>query len=338
MINQVKKHGMKFAGFVIVSALLITAACTQISPEPQQTAAPLPKEEQKDDAPPLRTKEVFDTEKYKGLLQIHYFHLKDTKVGTGDSYLITTPDGKNMLMDAGIASAGWQVVRYLDQLGIKELDAAYNTHPHTDHLGGFAEVLKAKDAKVYYRQSHEYTASSQYRNTIAQIERKKIPQKVLKTGDTFMLGNEVKFEVLSPNVENVNSVIKDNEAPTINFYSLVVKMTYKDTSFIFPGDIYKDREAELAEKFGSKLKADFVHAPHHGHATSSSPTWVDAVMPKVTVLSNNIFSSLEILKRYERKGAEVYSTGLNGNILITSDGKKLSVVTEKDRVDTKKIR
>ncbi|CAG7618844.1 hypothetical protein PAECIP111802_00558 [Paenibacillus allorhizosphaerae] len=338
MMNQMKKHGIKMAGFLVVSALLATAACAQVNPEPQQTAAPLPKEEKADDAPQLRTKEVFDTAKYKGLLQIHYFHLKDTKVGTGDSYLITTPDGKNMLMDAGIASTGWQVVRYLDQLGIKELDAAYNTHPHTDHLGGYAEVLKAKDAKIYYRQSHEYTDSSQYRNTIAQVDKKKIPQKILKTGDTFMLGNEVKFEVLSPNVDNVNAVIKNNEASSINFYSLVVKMTYKDTSFIFPGDIYKDREAELVEKFGNKLHADFVHAPHHGNATSSSPTWVDAVVPKVTVLSSNIFNNLEVLKRYERKGSEVYSTGLNGNILITSDGKKLNVVTEKDRVDTKNIR
>lgn len=335
MKEQIKKHGFKMAGVIAVSALLITAACAQINPEPKQAAAPAPSEPKKDEAPPLRTKEVFDTQKYKGMLQIRYFHLKDPKVATGDSYLITTPDGKNMLMDAGIAEAGKQVVKYLDDLGIKELDIAYNTHPHADHLGGYAEVLRAKDAKAYYRQSHDYTASSQYRNTISQVTRKNIPQKVLKAGDTFELGNEVKFEVLSPNESELNSVIKNNEASTINFYSLVLKMTYKDNSFLFPGDIYKDREAQLVEQYGNKLDVDFVHAPHHGHATSSSPTWVDALTPKVTILSNNIFSSLDVLKRYEKKGADVYSTGLNGNILITSDGKNLKVITEKDRVSTK---
>jgi len=187
---------------------------------------------------------------------------------------------------------------------------------------------------VYYRQSFDNNASAQYRSTMEQIERKKIPQRVLAAGDTFTLGNDVTFEVLSPKKEALNDVIRTMDDATINFYSLVVKMTYKDTSFLFPGDIYKDREAELIELYGDKLKADFAHAPHHGHTTSSSPPFVAAVSPKVTVLSNNIFSSLDILKRYEKRG-DVYSTALNGNILIVSDGKQLNVVTEKDRAPTK---
>ncbi|CAG7627709.1 MBL fold metallo-hydrolase [Paenibacillus allorhizosphaerae] len=236
MKGQIRKHGLNMIGIGTVSALLFAAACSHVNPEPKRVAAPLQHEQSKDELPTLRTNEVFDKEKYKGKLQLRYFHLKDPKVSAGDSYLIITPDGKAMLMDGGFANVGNQVVRYLDKLGIKDLDILYNTHPHPDHLGGFAEVLKTKEAKAYYRQSFDNNASAQYRNTIEQIERKNIPQKVLAAGDKFELGGDVKFEVLSPKKEALNDVIKTNDDATINFYSLVVKMTYKDTSFLFPGE------------------------------------------------------------------------------------------------------
>ncbi|CAG7641328.1 hypothetical protein PAESOLCIP111_04219 [Paenibacillus solanacearum] len=334
MKDSIRRLGLKAAGVFSVSVLLIAAACAQVSPEPKQAAVPLPQEQTKNE-PELRTKEVFDVEKYKGMLTIRYFHLKDPKVGTGDSYLITSPDGKTMLIDGGIPDVGRQVVKYLDQLGVKTLDIVYNTHPHGDHLGGFAEILRVKDAKAYYMEHFEYTASNNYNKVIAQLDRKKIPKKMLEEGDTFELGNDVKFEVLSPKKGVLPAAIKDYDASTLNYYSLVVKMTYKDNTFLFPGDIYKDREAELIAQYGDKLDVDFVHAPHHGGASSSSPDFVNKATPKVTVLSNNKFASLDVLKRYEKTGSDVYSTGLNGNILIISDGKQLNVVTEKDRTPTK---
>ncbi|TVY05437.1 ComEC/Rec2 family competence protein [Paenibacillus cremeus] len=336
------KHGtkLKILAAVAISAVLIAVAWTKVDIEPKQTAtavepAGAPAQEQKKEEAPLRTKEVFDRAKDKGLLTIRYFNLKDLKVATGDSYLITSPDGQTMLMDAGIPETGKQVVGYLDQLGIQTLDIAFNTHPHSDHLGGFAEVLKVKNAKAYYMENFQYTVSGAYRNVMTQVEKKRIPIRTLEEGDTFELGSDVKFEVLSPKKGVLPEAIHNYDPATLNYYALVVKMTYKNNTFLFPADIYKDREAELIALYGNKLDTDFVHAPHHGNNTSSSPSFVDTVSPKITVLSSNIFNSLDVLKRYERKGSAVYSTGLNGNILITSDGERLNVITEKDRVPTK---
>ncbi|CAG7597380.1 hypothetical protein PAESOLCIP111_00142 [Paenibacillus solanacearum] len=330
MKQYIRKHGLKAAGAVTIGALLITAACAKVNPEPVPAAAPAAQEAKKQEAP-LRTGEVFDKEKYKGQLTIRYFDLKDQKVGTGDSILITSPEGKTMLIDAGIADSGWQVVRYLDQLGIDTLDIALNTHPHSDHIGGYAEILKKKDAKAFYMENLPFPSSGAYRNAMAQVEKKKIPVTMLEEGDTFELGKELKFEVFSPKKGALPAAVTNYDATTLNFFSLVIKMTYRDNTFLFPADIYKDKEMELVTLHGKKFDTDFVHAPHHGSSTSSSSTFIDAVTPKVAVISMNLFNRGEVLKAYEKKGAAVYATGLNGNILITSDGSHMKVIAEKDR-------
>jgi competence protein ComEC len=107
-------------------------------------------------------------------------------------------------------------------------------------------------------------------------------------------------------------------------------MRYKENSFLFTGDIYKERESELVEKWGDKLKADVLHAPHHGSPTSSSPKFANAVLPQHVVLSSNLFVSLETLKSYAATKAKAYSTKQNGSILLVSDGMGWTVVTEKD--------
>ncbi|WP_284644218.1 ComEC/Rec2 family competence protein [Paenibacillus silviterrae] len=331
MTNRFLQHGMKISGALVISGLLITAACTQVNPEPQQAAAPVaPAGESGKEQAPLRTKEVFDQAKYKDRLTIRYFHMPNKEVATGDSILIITPDGKTMLIDAGIPEAGSQIVQYLDQLGIQTLDIAFNTHPHSDHIGGYASILAKKEAKAFYSENLPYTSSSAYRNAMAQVEKKQIPHRTLEEGDTFELGEHVKFEVFSPAKGTLPDAVKTFDTSVLNANSLVIKMTYKNSSFLFPADIYKDKELELVELKGKSLDSDMVHAPHHGNATSSSPSFVETVSPQVAVLSSNIFNNLQILQRYERNNAKVYSTGLHGNILIASDGSKLDVVTEKD--------
>ncbi|MBD2860443.1 ComEC/Rec2 family competence protein [Paenibacillus oceani] len=284
----------------------------------------------------LRTEQILDHQAYKGKLTIRYFHLAGDNL-TGDSFLIQSPDGKTMLIDAGLPEVGNQVVAYLKKLGIGSLDIALNTHPHIDHIGGYATVAKDIPIKQFYMENLPYPKSNPYNNAMAALDAKDVPKKTLEEGDTFELGEGVRFEVLNPPKGALPDAVKTFSAHEINDYSMVLKMTYGDRTFLFTADIYKHREVELSSSaLKDKLKSDMMDIPHHGsESTSSSEVFLQAVSPQIVIMSQNIYQSPNLKERLEKKGAKVYSTGLHGNILLHSDGKTIEVVTEKDWVPPK---
>jgi competence protein ComEC len=277
----------------------------------------------------MRTDEVFATQPYKGLLTIRYLYLPN-KEHSGDSIVIQAPDGKTMLIDSGIAAVGPQIVHYLDQLGIGTIDIALNTHPHSDHIGGFASVMRAKKVNLFYLPNFPAAPWLSYADTMNQVRIKQIKLANLEAGDHFQLSQDVQLEVLNPHKGELPDAIKTFELEEVNDRSIVLKMTYKANSFLFTGDIHRDREMELISEYGEKLRADFMDAPHHGFSTSSSPGFLKAVSPKVAVFSENLSINFPQLLKYQQNNIATYATGLHGNILITSDGKKLNVITEKD--------
>ena len=324
------------ASGILAAVSLLLAACLSAG-EPAETPAKtavVDGSESAPDAPQetaVRTAQVFDTEAYKGKLTIRYFYLDGENLA-GDSFLIVSPEGKTMLIDAGVPEAGAQVVDYLRKLNIGKLDYALNTHPHIDHIGGFAAVAKEIDIGTFYMENLPYPKSSAYTNAMAELDAKKVPKKTLQEGDAFMLGEQVRFEVLNPPEEALPDAVKTFSAQEINDYSMVLKMTYGDRTFLFTADVYKRREIELAGSgLRDKLKSDMMDAPHHGNeSTSSSTAFIEAVSPRIVIMSQNIFQSPNLKERLEKNGTEVYSTGLHGNILLHSDGRTIEVLTEKD--------
>lgn len=284
-----------------------------------------------------RTARIFDKQSGKGLLSIRYFDLRGENL-MGDSFLITSPEGRTLLIDSGLPEAGTQVIAYLNKLGVDKLDYALNTHPHIDHVGGFAAVAGDKPIGRFYQVNLPYVKSAPYNNTMAALQAKKVPVQTLEEGDVFRLGDEVKFEVLSPPKGALPDAVKVFSAPEINDYSMVLKMTFREKSFLFTADIYKHREIELSSgPWKDKLKSDMMDAPHHGsESTSSSEAFLKAVSPQIVVMSQTNFQSPNLKERLEKKNATVYSTGLNGNILLTSDGTGIEVLTEKDGLTTRK--
>ncbi|WP_186328348.1 ComEC/Rec2 family competence protein [Paenibacillus sp. 32O-W] len=309
--------------FMLAAAAAMLAACTKATSEIEPPAVP--------EEASVRTEEIFDREAYKDQLTIRYFYL-DGKDLMGDSFLIISPDGKTMLVDSGLPEAGTQVVDYLNKLGIDTLDIALNTHPHIDHIGGFATVAKEKEIKQFYMINLPYTKSSAYTNAMSPLEEKKVPVRTLEDGDVFQLGDQVRFEVLSPPKGELPDAVKVFSAPEINDYSMVFRMTYGERTFLFTADIYKHREIELtASPWADKLKSDMMDIPHHGsESTSSSEAFLRAVSPQIAIISQNIFQSPNLKERLEKKGTEVYTTGLHGHILLHTDGKTIQVKTEKD--------
>jgi len=142
--------------------------------------------------------------------------------------------------------------------------------------------------------------------------------------------NGVDVQVVYPPPDSTRS----SRAPTdkeLNNLSLVVRLTYKDVSFLFPGDIEKETEYELA-RLPHLEPVDVLLVPHHGSRTSSSIPFLQRLKPQIAIFSvgfGNPFRlpSTQVLERYRTFGTRIYRTDLRGAITITTDGHKIEVET-----------
>lgn len=275
--------------------------------------------------------QVLASESDRGQLTVRYLDLEDSEP-SGDSIVIRSPDGRTMLIDAGTPAVGPQVVDALDRLGIDKIDIAVNTHPHPDHIGGFASVFRSIPVGTFYAVNLKPASWSSYVNAMAAARAKGIAPVYAEAGTTFRLGDEVRVEVLNPRKGELPGAVKqesDGELAEVNNASMVLLMTYRNTRFLFTGDIHREREMELVEEYGERIRADFMDAPHHGISTSSSGRFLEAVSPETAVISYHNFKNFGQLLAYRKRIPNNYVTGLHGSVLIVSDGEQLSVLTEK---------
>ena len=235
-------------------------------------------------------------------------------VGQGDSILIQSPNGKNMLIDAGTASQGDKVVSFLKSKGVTTLDIVVATHPHADHIGGLVKVLNAFKVNQFI-DSGKVTTTQTYYGLLQLIDEKNIPFKVAKTGDKINLD-----ALLTANV-----VYADDQAANINDSSVVTRVSYGSVSFLMTGDAEKDAEAAMVARYGTKLSSTYLKAGHHGSNTSSTASFLNAVQPKGTILSyaeGNSYGHPHsgVVTALTEAGSKVYSTAKSGDITITTNG------------------
>ena len=245
-------------------------------------------------------------------------------VGQGDCELIMTPD-KNILIDCGEWEYADRVIAYLKAQGVTRLDYVIVTHPHSDHAGGMSYILDEfpTDTVIMPKlQDSIVPTTSTYTRLLKAISRNKIKAEYAKAGTEYDLGNNCRMEILAP--------VADYEG--LNDYSVVMKFTHGENSFLFTGDIEELAENDIMDS-GADLSADVIKVPHHCSSTSSSKKFIKAVSPKYAVIevgSPNSYNHphKSVLKRYQ-KVAEVYRTDLNGNIVFVSNGESLEVNVSK---------
>lgn len=266
-------------------------------------------------------------------------------VGQGDSILVQTPGGRNMLIDAGGrpgefdtgTGAGDQIVEpYLRKTGVHRLDILALSHPHEDHSGGavwLAKRLPVKMALVTYAGAEAAGSSraegvpAAYTALLDSLEARDIPVKVALAGDRIALDSAIKIEVLSP----VKSEVMRSQAG-LNNSSLIIKISYGRRSFIFTGDAELDEQRELL-RGEADLKADVLKVPHHG-SRSLLADLVEQVRPEAAVISvgaHNTFghparSTLDMLNA---AGVTVYRTDLDGAVIMRTDGNNLKIMQGK---------
>lgn len=243
------------------------------------------------------------------ILLVHFID-----VGQGDAILVEGPSG-NMLIDAGPREEKDKLFKYLKSNNIHKIDYIISTHPHEDHIGNMAEVIKSFDFKEFYAPKVVHNSPT-FEKMVEALVLKDKKINVLKPDCTTPnLGEKVNIQVFSP--------IKD-QYENLNNYSPIIKLTYGNTSFLFTGDAEKEIEDALV-KNNSNIKSDVLKIGHHGSTTSTSSNFLDIVSPSIAVISVGVNNSYghpkpQTLNLLEKKNIQIFRTDKLSSITLISDG------------------
>lgn len=247
-------------------------------------------------------------------------------VGQGDAILIETPFGQNILIDGG--PDGKIIKRLSEELPWwdRKIDLMILTHPHSDHVSGLVDVLKRYEvSKVLY--TGAIHNSPDYIAWLELIKEKRVDLNIINHPQKILLGDDCVLDIIYP-------LTKDDidRQSNLNNTSIVAKLSYGQTSFLFMGDAEKEVEEALL-KNKDKLQADVLKVGHHGSDTSSTEDFLKMVQPDYAVIEVGIDNSFghpsaRVIKRLERANINIFRTDINGSIRFISDGVYLKIVKQ----------
>ncbi len=264
---------------------------------------------------------LFTTFNDKDILSPGKLSVMMIDVGQGDAFLIGTPQGKTILIDAGQADKfidkGDQVILpFLNHLNIKLIDYAFITHLDLDHYGGIVSLIYNKKIKHLLKPPPDYST-----------EDDKLENFLKKTGQSFsyydngiMVIDELRFYILND--------YRNNRSLSGNDASGVFKLTYGNTSFLFTGDIHTAGENYYINRYGNFLSSNVLKVSHHGSKSSTSGNFIKFTRPDFALISSgykNRFKhpSKEVIERLVLAGTKIFRTDSAGAVLIQSDGNKV---------------
>lgn len=249
------------------------------------------------------------------VLYLHnsYLEVSFFNVNQGDAIFIETPNKNQILIDGGPGRE--RIIEKMNQempFWDKTIDLIVLTHTDKDHINGLIQVLKEYEVKnILWTQIGE---NEEWEDLI-----KKENANILNLRkNAKILFSNVSFEVLYPD-------IGDN-FPESNDSSLVLKMDYGQSSFLFTGDITSKKE----DIIGTDI--DVLKVAHHGSLYSTSEEFLEATSPEIAVIQVGANSyghpSEEVLTRLSNFGIKTLRTDINGDIKIVSDGKVLKIISK----------
>ncbi len=257
-----------------------------------------------------------------------YFNEQDSRlkvyffdIGQGDSIFIRTPSHQNILIDGGpdssVLSKLGRALPFYDHT----IDLMILTHAHSDHVAGLVEVVKRyKVEKVLY--TEVASSSADFREWRDLISQKGIAMVKPAAGQVYKFG-EADLEILYPFED-----ISQKEFKDLNDTSIVTRLEYQDTSFLFTGDAPETVERQLLRQKPAELKSDVLKVGHHGSKYSSSMEFLKAVCPQYAVIQvgqDNKFGHPHkiTLNKLNGLGVQILRNDKEGDVEMISDGRTL---------------
>ncbi len=279
-------------------------------------------------------------------------------VGQGDSAFVTFPDNTTMLIDGGGApgvfkeqsddeaevferdsrSIGEAVVsEYLWWRGLDHVDYLVASHADADHIDGLNDVIRNFNVRALLV-ARTPSRDAEYSRLANTSGAGRVPIYAIGAGDVLRIGS-VETSVLWP------SAAMNSDAPSTNNDSVVVQIMFGDKSILFTGDVESPAENAFVKLHGNhgnsaghqnsvlhSLKADVVKVAHHGSKTSSTADFISATQARLAIIpvgQRSMFGHPhpEVVRRWKASGAEVMTTGQQGTITVTTDGRELRVET-----------
>jgi competence protein ComEC len=237
-------------------------------------------------------------------------------VGQGDSILIQTPDGFEMLVDGGPNATVLRELSKERSFFDREIDVVVTTHPDLDHIGGLVDVLKRYKVKTILRTENENDKSAA--EAFAGAAQKENAEEILAdAGQVIQLGASTTIQIFSPT--------GDERQWESNTSSIVLRVVYGDTSFMLTGDAPQEIENYLVETYGAQLDSDVLKLGHHGSKTSTSDAWLDTVTPQYAVVSAGLDNKYghphqDVMQRVFKRNIQTSHTGTDGTVTFQSDG------------------
>ena len=315
--------GKQKAGIVLASltvALYFSAALTQplptvVSPagSPQQDSSV---SSQPDSAAPSQSDTNAPSTTAQNSANVT---IKFIDVGQGEAILIALPE-KTVLIDAGPTGSAPKIAQVLQELGRNKIDYLVATHPDEDHIGGMADVISSTQIGTIYAPNKTNNTAT-YRKFLAAIQNNNLQITLAEAGTIIDQTDSYKLEILWPK--------KDANFPDTNDYSIIIKLTVGNKTFLFTGDA--PTSAILDSNPGH---IDVLKLSHHGSRTGTTEQLVRKLSPTYAVVSYALDNSYghpmqSVLNALRKHSVEIWGTGANGTITITCDGTNIDISGEK---------
>ena len=245
--------------------------------------------------------------------------IKFIDVGQGEAILIALPE-KTVLIDAGPTGSAPKIAQVLQELGRDKIDYLVATHPDEDHIGGMADVISSTQIGTIYAPNKTNNTAT-YRKFLTAIQNNNLQITLAEAGTIIDQTDSYKLEILWPK--------KDANFPDSNDYSIIIKLTVGNKTFLFTGDA--PTNAILNSNPGH---IDVLKLSHHGSRTGTTEQLVRKLSPTYAILSYAVDNPYghpmqSVLNALRKHSVEVWGTGANGTITITCDGTNIDISGEK---------
>lgn len=242
-------------------------------------------------------------------------------VGQGDAIFIESPTGNQFLIDGGpdrnVLNALGRVMPFYD----KTIDAVLATHPDQDHIGGIPEVLKNYTVGEYIS-TGATSSTGAFKELESEISQKNIKTEIVRVDEVIDLGGGAYLKILYP--------VSDPKGTDTNEYSIVAKLYYGNSTFLFTGDAPTDVEQYLVKTDGKELDSDVLKVAHHGSKNSLSPEFLSVISPEYSVISaglNNHYGHphIEVVDFLNSIKSKIFTTYIIGDVSFVSNGQNIQV-------------